>query len=74
MKFAGATARGRHRSRRFRDENAAGEFDESIHDHDVDERSKRSRHGQNGGVYPYETTSGTRWRYVTRTLRWELYE
>jgi integrase len=57
---------GRHRSRRFRDEDAAKEFDESIHDHDVGERSKSSRHGQSGGVYPYETASGRRWRYVTR--------
>ncbi|MBA3808389.1 MAG: tyrosine-type recombinase/integrase [Solirubrobacterales bacterium] len=57
---------GRHRSRRFREEAAARAFDESIHDNDVGERVKSSRHGQSGGVYPYETTSGTRWRYVTR--------
>ena len=56
---------GRHRSRRFRDEEAAKEFDESIHDHDVAER-RRGKHGQSGGVYAYETASGTKWRYVTR--------
>jgi integrase len=57
---------GRHRSKRFRDEDAAREFDESIHDHDVPERSKSRRHGQSGGVYPYTTAQGTRWRYVAR--------
>jgi integrase len=57
---------GRHRSKRFRDEDAAREFDASIHDHDVVERSRSRRHGQNGGVYPYEISTGTRWRYVTR--------
>ncbi|MGO9321840.1 MAG: tyrosine-type recombinase/integrase [Solirubrobacteraceae bacterium] len=57
---------GRHRSKRFRDEDAAREFDASIHDHDVVERSKSRRHGQSGGVYPYETSSGTKWRYVIR--------
>jgi integrase len=57
---------GRHRSKRFRDEDTAREFDASIHDHDVVERSKNRRHGQSGGVYPYETSSGTKWRYVTR--------
>ncbi len=57
---------GRHRSKRFRDEDAAREFDASIHDHDVVERSKSRRHGQSGGVYPYETSAGTKWRYVTR--------
>ncbi len=57
---------GRHRSKRFHDEDAAREFDESIHDHDVPERTKSRRHGQSGGVYPYETSSGTKWRYVAR--------
>jgi hypothetical protein len=57
---------GRHRSKRFRDEDAARAFDESIHDHDAGERSKSSRHGQSGGFYPYETASGPRWRYVAR--------
>jgi hypothetical protein len=49
-------ATGRQRSKRFRDEAAAKAFDESIHDHGVAERSK-GRHGQAGGVYPYETAS-----------------
>ncbi|HEX4466952.1 MAG TPA: tyrosine-type recombinase/integrase [Solirubrobacteraceae bacterium] len=58
---------GRHRSKRFRNEEAAKEFDGSIHDHDVLERSKGARRrGQQGGVYSYETFSGTRWRYVAR--------
>ncbi len=58
---------GRHRSKRFRREEAAKEFDDSIHDHDVVERSKGARRrGQQGGVYPYETASGTKWRYVAR--------
>jgi integrase len=58
-------ASGRQRSKRFRSEEAAREFDASIHDHGVAER-KTVRHGQSGGVYPYETSSGTRWRYVAR--------
>jgi integrase len=58
-------ATGRQRSKRFRSEEAAREFDGSIHDEDVEERA-RGRHGQAGGVYPYETRSGPRWRYVVR--------
>jgi integrase len=58
-------ATGRQRSKRFREQTAAKAFDESIHDHHGAER-KASRHGQAGGVYPYETASGTRWRYVVR--------
>ncbi len=57
---------GRHRSRRFRNEEAAREFDESIHDHELAERRREARHGQGGGVYRYETASGARWRYVIR--------
>jgi integrase len=57
---------GRQRSRRFRSEEAAEEFDKSIHDHERVERRRESKHGRSGGVYPYETTSGTKWRYVTR--------
>ncbi len=59
-------ATGRHRSKRFRSEEAAKEFDESIHDHEVAERRRDSGRGRSGGVYPYETTSGTKWRYVIR--------
>jgi hypothetical protein len=58
---------GRHRSRRFRSEEAAREFDESIHDHELAERRREPRHGQGGGVYRYETASGAKWRYVTFT-------
>jgi len=57
---------GRQRSRRFRSEEAAEEFDKSIHDHEQVERRRGNKHGSSGGVYPYETASGTRWRYVTR--------
>ena len=57
---------GRHRSRRFRSEETAREFDEAIHDHELSERRRAPRHGQGGGVYRYETTSGARWRYVVR--------
>jgi integrase len=58
-------ATGRQRSKRFRDATAAKAFDESIHDHGVPERSK-GRHGQAGGVYPYNTASGAKWRYLVR--------
>jgi integrase len=52
---------GRQRSRRFENEAAAREYDASIHNHDVRERA-RTTYGSSGGVYPYETASGTRWR------------
>jgi integrase len=57
-------ATGRHRSRRFRSEEAAEEFDSSIHDEHRHER----RHGRPraDGVYSYATATGTRWRYVIR--------
>jgi integrase len=57
-------ATGRQRSRRFRSEEAAQEFDASIHDHGATER-RRADPGD-GGVYPYDTRAGTRWRYVMR--------
>jgi integrase len=56
---------GRHRSRRFRSEEAAQEFDESIHDHVVKER-KQTSYGSRGGVYPYQTKDGTRWRCTVK--------
>jgi len=59
-------ATSRHRSRRFRTEEAAREFDASIHDHDVAGRHREARYGQSGGVYPHATRSGTKWRYVIR--------
>lgn len=52
---------GRHRSKRFRTEEAAQEFDGSIHDQDVETR-KQTGYGKGGGVYSYETSDGTRWR------------
>ena len=53
--------------RRFRSEEAAREFDGSLHEHRREERSRQTtRHGQSGGVYPYTTASGTMWRYVAR--------
>jgi len=56
---------GRQRAKRFREESAARAFDESIRELPTGERA-RGRHGQAGGVYPYATRSGTRWRYVVR--------
>jgi integrase len=56
---------GRHRSRRFRTEEAAREFDESIHEQHAPTR-RRTDYGNSGGVYPYETASGTRWRCAVR--------
>ncbi|MGH2831997.1 MAG: hypothetical protein ACRDK2_04405, partial [Solirubrobacteraceae bacterium] len=53
---------GRHRSKRFPTEEAAQEFDSSIHDQEVDARRKHNEYGKGGGVYPYETSDGTRWR------------
>jgi integrase len=58
-------ATGRQRSRRFRSEQAACEFDRSIHETESSARSQ-ARYGSGGGVYPYETASGTRWRCVVR--------
>jgi integrase len=53
---------GRNRSRRFGDdERAAQAFDEAIHDQRVKER-KNASYGESGGVYPYETAKGRRWR------------
>jgi integrase len=54
-------ATGRHRSKRFRSDESAKEFDESIHDHEVAER-RQGQHGNGGGVYPYKTAGGTKWR------------
>jgi integrase len=55
---------GHQRSRRFRSEEAAAEFDASIHDEDRGDR--RRTISRTAGVYPYETAGGTRWRYVIR--------
>jgi integrase len=55
----------RQRSRRFDDERVARAFDEAMRDQSASDRPDRPR-GSSGGVYPYETTSGTMWRYVAR--------
>jgi integrase len=55
---------GRQRSRRFTSEEAAREFDGSMHEHKRVER--RDRHGHSGGVYSYNTADTTRWRFVYR--------
>jgi hypothetical protein len=57
-------ATGRQRSRRFRSEEAAREFDDSIHD--LEASARRHTYGSSGGVYRYETTSGTRWRCAVK--------
>ena len=57
-------ATGRQRSRRFQSEEAAREFDESIHD--LEASARRQTYGSSGGVYRYETTSGTRWRCAVK--------
>jgi integrase len=60
-------ATGRQRSRRFASEEAATEFDAAMHEPRRAERSRRQdRHGRSVSVYPYETATGTRWRYVIR--------
>jgi integrase len=57
-------ATNRQRSRRFRSEEAAREFDESIHELEASARGQS--YGSSGGVYPYQTASGTRWRCAVR--------
>jgi len=61
-------ASGRRRARRFGDdESAARGFDEAMNEvASPDRRSDTSTGGANGGVYPYQTAQGTRWRYVAR--------
>lgn len=55
---------GRQRSRRFRSEEAAREFDETIRE--MSAPARRSPYGGSGGVYPYETASGIRWRCAVK--------
>jgi integrase len=57
---------GRQRAKRFATEDSAKEFDDSIHDHEVAERSKTTPHRRGGGVYAYQTVTGKQWRYVVR--------
>jgi integrase len=58
-------ANGRQRARRFQSEEAAREFDRSVHEIEASARSD-ARYGSSGGVYPYETAAGTRWRCAVR--------
>jgi integrase len=55
---------GRHRSKRFASEEAAREFDASMRE--LQPAVRRASYGSSGGVYPYETASGTRWRCAVR--------
>jgi len=57
----------RQRSRRFKTEEAAREFDGALHEHEPPERRSRDTgRGRGHGVYAYRTASGPRWRYVVR--------
>lgn len=55
---------GSQRLRRFRSEEAASEFDRSIQD--LHSSASRAQYGSSGGVYPYETAAGTRWRCAVK--------
>jgi len=58
---------GRKRARRFKDEQAARAFDEALGEvAPAERRADTTGHGSQGGVYPYSTAQGTRWRYVVR--------
>lgn len=59
---------GRRRSKRFGDdEHTARIFDEAVNDvGKTDRKAVEKLPGAGGGVYPYETKAGTRWRYVAR--------
>lgn len=59
---------GRRRSKRFGDdERTARIFDEAVNDVGKTDRKVAAKlPGAGGGVYPYETKQGTRWRYVAR--------
>jgi integrase len=68
MEIRWRDASGRRRSKRFGDdEETARTFDGAINDvANVDRRVATSTPGAGGGVYPYSTAKGTRWRYVAR--------
>jgi integrase len=58
---------GRRRARRFKDEQSANAFDEALSEvAPVERRSDTATYGSQGGVYPYPTAQGTRWRYLVR--------
>ncbi len=53
-------ATGRQRARRFRSEEEARESDQLLRG--LHASARRAQYGNSGGVYPYPTASGTRWR------------
>jgi len=58
---------GRKRAKRFKDEQAARAFNEALGAvSPAERRADTAVHGSQGGVYPYRTAQGTRWRYVVR--------
>ncbi len=58
---------GRKRAKRFKDAQAARAFDEALGEvSPAERRADTAVHGSQGGVYPYSTAQGTRWRYVVR--------
>jgi integrase len=58
---------GRKRAKRFKNEQAARAFDEALSEvGPAERRADTAVHGSQGGVYPYRTAQGTRWRYVVR--------
>jgi integrase len=58
---------GKQRSRRFKEQELAQAFDEAIGGvNSRERRNGKAGYGSQGGVYPYTTAQGTRWRYVAR--------
>ncbi len=58
---------GRKRAKRFKDERDARLFDAAVGEVAPPERrADTATYGSRGGVYPYATAQGTRWRYVIR--------
>lgn len=57
----------RQRSRRFKSEEAASAFDEALREvTPTTRRADTAAYGAQSNVYPYDTSQGRRWRYVTR--------
>jgi hypothetical protein len=60
-------AAGRNRAKRFASEEAAQEYDAALSElSPAARRFDTARFGRGGGVYPYETGRGIRWRFVYR--------
>jgi integrase len=57
---------GRLRAKRLGSEEAARAFDEALRDTTPSERTGGDGRGAKGSIYEYETSAGTRWRYVVR--------